>query len=51
MKQFEQEVENILDHKTMGYSRKNRRIDFLVQWKGTSEVEATWKMDVTLWLL
>ena len=49
MKQFDQEVKKILDHKTMGHSRKNRRTDFLVQWKGTLEVEATWEMDVTLW--
>ncbi|RVX17947.1 hypothetical protein CK203_004121 [Vitis vinifera] len=33
----------------MGHSRKNRRTDFLVQWKGTSEVEATWERDITLW--
>ncbi|KAL6312626.1 hypothetical protein AAG906_019475 [Vitis piasezkii] len=33
----------------MGHSRKNRRTDFLVQWKGTSEAEGTWERDVTLW--
>ena len=49
MKQFDREIEKILDHKTMGHSRKNRRTDFLVQWKGTSEAEATWQKDVTLW--
>ena len=37
MKQFDQEVEKILDHRTMGCSRKNRRTDFLVQWKRTSK--------------
>ena len=31
MKQFDQEVERILDHRTMGHSRKNRQTDFLVQ--------------------
>ena len=41
MKQFDREIEKILDHKTMGHSRKNRRTDFLVQWKGTSKAEAT----------
>ena len=49
MKQFDQEIEEILDHKTMGHSRKNRQTDFLVQWNGTSKVEATWERDVTLW--
>ena len=37
MKQFDQEIEKILDHRTMGHSKKNWRTDFLVQWKGTSE--------------
>ena len=49
MKQFDREIEKILDHRTMGHSRKNRRTDFLVQWKGTSKAEATWERDVTLW--
>ena len=30
MKQFDREIKKILDHKTMGHSRKNRRTDFLV---------------------
>ena len=33
----------------MGASRKNRRTDYLVQWKGSLESEATWERDVTLW--
>ena len=49
MKQFEREIEKILDHRTIGHSRKNRRTDFLVQWKGISETEASWERDVTLW--
>ncbi|RVW19034.1 Transposon Tf2-2 polyprotein [Vitis vinifera] len=49
MKQFDREIEKILDHRTMRHSRKNRRTDFLVQWKRTSEAEATWERDVTLW--
>ena len=40
MKQFDREIEKILDHRTMGHSRKNRQTDFLVQWKGTSEAKA-----------
>ena len=49
MKQFDQEVEKILGHRTMGHNRKNCQTDFLVQWKRTSEAEATWEKDVTLW--
>ena len=49
MKQFDQEIEKILDHRTMRHSRKNRQTDFLVQWNGTSEADATWERDVTLW--
>ncbi|RVW24071.1 Transposon Tf2-12 polyprotein [Vitis vinifera] len=49
MKQFDREIEKILDHITMGHSRKNRQTDFLVQWKGISETEASWERDVTLW--
>ena len=30
MKQFDQEVKKILDHRTMGHSREKRRMDFLV---------------------
>ena len=49
MKGFDREIEKILDHRTMGHSKKNRRTDFLVQWKGTSKAKATWEKDVTLW--
>ncbi|RVW22379.1 Transposon Ty3-G Gag-Pol polyprotein [Vitis vinifera] len=48
MKSFDREVDKILDHRTMGHSRKNRRTDFLVQWKETSETKATWERDVSL---
>ncbi|RVW94101.1 hypothetical protein CK203_038220 [Vitis vinifera] len=49
MKQFDREIQKILDHRTMGHSRKNRQTDFLVQWKGISETEASWERNVTLW--
>ncbi|KAL0307163.1 UNVERIFIED_CONTAM: Transposon Ty3-I Gag-Pol polyprotein [Sesamum radiatum] len=48
-KEFEKTVLKILDHKTMGQSKKNRRTDYLVHWSGESEVDATWERDVTLW--
>ena len=47
--QFDRGVKKILNHRTMGASRKNRQIDYLVQWKGSLESEATWERDVTLW--
>ena len=48
MKQFDKGVEKIMNHRTIGASRKNRRTDYLVQWKDSSESEATWELDVTL---
>ena len=49
MKQFDKGVEKILNHRTIGASRKNRRTDYLVQWKDGLGSEATWERDVTLW--
>ena len=49
MTQFDKGVEKIMNHITMGASRKNRRTDYLVQWKGSLELEATWERNVTLW--
>lgn len=48
-KQFDKDVEKILAHKTEGMSKKNRRTDYLVHWKGEDEVDASWERDVTLW--
>ncbi|CAL5371561.1 unnamed protein product [Camellia sinensis] len=48
-KQFDKEVEQILDHKTEGQSKKNRRTHYLVKWKGSPEADASWEKDVTLW--
>ena len=49
MTQFDRGVEKILNHRTMGVSRKNRQTDYLVKWKSSLESEATWERDVTLW--
>ena len=49
IKEFDQQVEQILDHRTMGASRKNRRTDYLVKCKGKEISEATWERDTTLW--
>ena len=43
MKQFDKEVEKILNHITMVASRNNRRLDYLVQWKDSPESEPTWE--------
>lgn len=48
-KQFDKNVEKILHHRTMGQNKKNRRIDYLVQWKDGSEADASWERDVSLW--
>ncbi|KAL3522689.1 hypothetical protein ACH5RR_015523 [Cinchona calisaya] len=40
-KQFEKEASKVLDHKTMGQSKKNRRTDYLIHWKGETETDAT----------
>ncbi|XP_027178179.1 uncharacterized protein LOC113777345 [Coffea eugenioides] len=42
-KQFQKDVEAILDHRTMGQSKKNRRTDYLIHWKGETELDATWE--------
>ncbi|KAK0594867.1 hypothetical protein LWI29_001366 [Acer saccharum] len=47
--EFEKIAEKILDHRVVGESNLNRRTDFLVQWKGESEPEATWERGATLW--
>ena len=49
MKQYDREIEKILDPRTMGANQKNRCIDFLIQWKGMKTSEATCERDVNLW--
>ena len=43
------EIEAILDHRTLGASKKNRRVQYLVRWKGTQVGEESWERDTTLW--
>ncbi|KAL5825618.1 hypothetical protein ACOSQ3_021681 [Xanthoceras sorbifolium] len=38
-KEFDKQVEKILDHQSVGESKLNRRTDYLVQWKGETESE------------
>lgn len=47
--QFEKKIKKILDHNTQGMSKKNRRTDYLIQWEGEEEADATWEKGVTLW--
>lgn len=49
-KQFDRQVEEILNHETKGMSKKNRRTFDLVKWKGLPSSEASWEKDTTLWL-
>ena len=48
-KHYEKVVVKILDHKSDGASRKNRRTYYLVQWEGGNKEDATWKKEVDLW--
>ena len=48
-KQFTDVAEAVLDHKTEGQSKKNRRTYYLVKWKGKAEEEATWEKETQLW--
>ena len=47
--QYEEEIEKILDHRTLGQSKKNRRTEFLIQWKGKQICDATWEKGTSLW--
>lgn len=47
--QYEEEIEKILDHRTLGQGKKNRRTEFLVQWKGKQACDATWEKGSSLW--
>ncbi|KAJ0084803.1 hypothetical protein Patl1_29866 [Pistacia atlantica] len=40
-KQFDDEIEKILDHSRMGQRKKNRRIEYLVKWKRGKDSEVS----------
>ncbi|KAL5747716.1 hypothetical protein ACOSQ2_025013 [Xanthoceras sorbifolium] len=48
-KEFDKQVEKILDHRSVGESKLNRRTDSLVQWKGETDSEATWEPWTMAW--
>ena len=48
-KQFDKEIKKILDHRVLGASKKNKRAKYLVQWKGSSEVDVIWEKVTDLW--
>ncbi|OIT08431.1 hypothetical protein A4A49_04656 [Nicotiana attenuata] len=48
-KQFEKSIEKILDQHTLGQSKNNNRTEFLVQWTGKQEYDATWEKGLSLW--
>lgn len=47
-KQFDDQIEKILDHRILGQNKKNRRTKFLIQWKDKLIVEITWERNTTL---
>ncbi|KAH7865055.1 hypothetical protein Vadar_001700 [Vaccinium darrowii] len=48
-KQFDRGVERILDHKTEGQSKKNKRTSYLVKWENSPDREASLEKAETLW--
>ncbi|KAL7135146.1 hypothetical protein ABFS83_11G073000 [Erythranthe nasuta] len=48
-KEFEREIQQILDHKTQGQRKKNRRTELLIHWKNSDVADATWEKAVNLW--
>jgi len=48
-KQFDKDVKRILDRREKCQSKKNKRVEYLVQWKGQLEAEATGEKDMNLW--
>ncbi|XP_075092040.1 uncharacterized protein LOC142172156 [Nicotiana tabacum] len=47
--QLEKEIDKILDHWILGMHKKNMQIEFLIQWKGKPEADATWEKGASLW--
>lgn len=47
--QTEKKLVKILDHRILGQSKKNRKTNYLVQWEGEAEEDATWERNVNLW--
>ena len=47
--QFGKKLAKVLDHRTLGASKKNQRTEYLVLWEGESEAEASWEKAVNLW--
>ena len=48
-KHYDKDIKKIVDHQILGTSKKNRMEKYLVQWKGNSEVNATWEKTTDLW--
>ncbi|XP_044481390.1 uncharacterized protein LOC123207965 [Mangifera indica] len=48
-KDIEKKLAKVLDRRTLGESKKNRRVEYLIQWEGESDADATWERDVNLW--
>lgn len=48
-KQQDKEVAKNLGHRTMETTKKNKRTDYLVQWKGNGGNDTTYERHVDLW--
>ncbi|OIT36608.1 hypothetical protein A4A49_64169 [Nicotiana attenuata] len=46
--QLEKEIEKILGHRVLGMDKKNMQTEFLIQWKGKLEADATWEKGASL---
>ena len=45
-KEFDKKIERVLNHRTQGANQKNRCTDYLIQWEGGSDADATWEKGV-----
>ena len=48
-KQFQKEIEKVLEQRVLGASKKNQRTEFLIHWKGEDVADATWEKASSLW--
>ncbi|KAF3615589.1 hypothetical protein FXO38_35032 [Capsicum annuum] len=43
VKEYKSEMEKILDHRIVGNNKKSTKIEFLIQWKGSSKEDTVWE--------
>ena len=47
--EFHRKIMKILDHRTLGNSKKNRRTEYLVKWQGAPDEDISWEKGAALW--